>query len=95
METSKTSVVWKTGSRRAKRSEIWGLRVVVQHIRGTFGLVVFKVMLRSFGALSIFRNLDLMIRDRRKHFGWLKQLNGKRYVVTIYISIGNHIWRVQ
>ncbi len=59
MEESKTSINWKTSDRRATWSEIWDLRVVVQHIWGTFGLVAFKVILRSFGALSIFRNLGL------------------------------------
>ena len=34
--------------------------------------------LRSFGALSIFRNLGIMIRNRRKHFEWLWQLIGER-----------------
>ena len=71
MEKSKTSVIWKTSDRRAKRSEIWDSWVVIQHIRGTFGLLAFKVILRSFGALAIFRNLGLMIRDRRIHFEWL------------------------
>ena len=71
MEKSKTSITWKTSNRRANLSEIWDSRVVVQHIWGTFGLVAFKVILRSFGALSIFRNLGLMIRDMRKHFEWL------------------------
>ncbi len=70
MEKSKTSIIWKTSLRRAKRGEIWDSRVVFQHIWGTFGLVAFKVILRSFGALSIFRNLGLMI-DTRKHFEWL------------------------
>ncbi len=31
----------------------------------THTLIAFKVILRSFGALSIFRNLGLMIRDGR------------------------------
>ena len=31
------------------------------------GLLALKVILGSFGALVIFRNLGLMIRDRRKH----------------------------
>ena len=66
MEKSKTSIILKTRARRAKRSEIWESRVVIQHIRGTFGLLVFNVILRSFGALANFRNLGLMIRDRRK-----------------------------
>ncbi len=67
----KNSSILKTSDRRAKRSEIWDLWVIVQHIWGTFGLVPVKVISRSFGVLSIFRNLDLMIRDRRKHFEWL------------------------
>ena len=70
MEKSKTSVIWKTSDRRAKRSEIWDSWVVIQHIRGTFGLLAFKVILRSFGALAIFRDLSVMIRDRI-HFEWL------------------------
>ena len=71
MKKSKTSIIWKTSDCRAKRSEIWDSQVVFQDIRGTFGLVAFKVILRSFGALAIFRNLGLMIRDRRKLFEWL------------------------
>ena len=70
MEKSKTSIIWKSSDQRAKRSEIWDSRVVVQHtcIQGTFALVAFKVILRSFSALSISHNLGLMIRDGRKHF---------------------------
>ncbi len=64
MEKSKTSIIWKTSDRRAKRSEIWDSRVVVQYIWGIFGLVAFKVILRSFGALSMFRNLGQIIRNR-------------------------------
>ncbi len=71
MEKSKTSIIWKTSDRRAKRSEIWDSWVVIQNIRRTFGLLAFKVNLRSFGALVIFRNLGLLIRDRRIHFKWL------------------------
>ncbi len=70
MEKSKTSIIFKTSDHRAKRSEIWDSWVVVQHIRGTFGLLAFKVILRSLGALVIFNNLGLMIRDRRIHFEW-------------------------
>ncbi len=57
---SKTSITWKKSNCRAKRSEIWDSQVVVIHIWDTFGLVTFKVILRSFGALSIFPNLGLM-----------------------------------
>ncbi len=71
MEKSKTSIIWKTSDRRAKWSELWDSWVVVQHIRGTFGLLAFKVILGSFGALAIFRKLGLMITDRRIHFEWL------------------------
>ena len=65
------SIICKTSDRRAKRNEMWDSRVVVQHIWGTFSLVAFKVILRSFGRLSMFRNLGLMIRDMRKYFEWL------------------------
>ncbi len=71
MEKSKTSIIWTTSDRRAKRSEIWESWVVFQHMWGTFGPVAFKVILRSFGAHSIFRNLRLMIRDGRKYLEWL------------------------
>ena len=63
-------MIWKTNDRRAKRSEILNSLVVLQHIWGTFRLVAFKVILRSFGALTIFRNYGLMIRGRRNHFEW-------------------------
>ncbi len=66
-----TSIIWKTSDHRAKRSEILNSWIVVQHIQGTFGLLAFKVILGSFGALAIFCNLGLMMRDRRKHFEWL------------------------
>ncbi len=81
--------------RRAKRGEIWDSRVVVQHIMDTFGLFVFNVILRPFGALPIFRNLGLMLRDRRKNI--LVTITPKRWEIDmrlLYISIGNHIWRV-
>ncbi len=65
MEKSKTSIIWKKSDRRAKRSEIWDSWVVVQHIRGTFDTLAFKVILGSFEVLAIFRNfLGLMVRDR-------------------------------
>ncbi len=64
MEKSKTSII-KTAS------EIWDSCVVIQHIIGTIGLLAFEVILRSFGAISIFRNLGLVIRDRGIHFEWL------------------------
>ncbi len=71
------SIFWKTSDRRAKRSEIWDLWVVVTYI-GYFGLLAFKVILGSLGALTIFRNLGLVIRDRRKHFECLWELSGER-----------------
>ena len=49
--------------------------VVVQNIWATFGLVAFKVILRPFVGFSIFRNLGLMVRDKRKHFKWHLTLN--------------------
>ncbi len=71
MDKSKTSIIWKTSDHKTKRSEIWALWVVIQHIMCTFGLLAFKVILRLFGALAVFRSLGLMIRGRRKHFEWL------------------------
>ena len=71
MDKSKTSFIWKTSDRRAKENEIWDSWVLVQHIRGTFGLLAFKFILRSFGALAIFCKLGLMTTDRRIHFEWL------------------------
>ncbi len=62
MEKSKSSIIWKASDRGTKRSEIWDSWVVMQHIKGTFGLLAFKVILRSFSALAIFRNLGLMMR---------------------------------
>ncbi len=49
-------------SYRKKRSEIWSSWILLCHIWGTFDLVSFNVILRSLSALSIFRNLGLMIR---------------------------------
>ncbi len=63
MVKAKTSIICKTSDRRTKWIEILDSQVAVQHIWGTFGLVPFNVILRSFGALSSFRNLGLMIRE--------------------------------
>ncbi len=41
----------KTDGRRAKQTEIWDPGILVTKIWGTFGLVGFKVILGSFGAL--------------------------------------------
>ena len=38
------------------------------YILCAFDLVTSKVILASCSAFSIFRNLDLTIRDRKKHF---------------------------
>ncbi len=54
MEKPKTSIIWKTNDRRAKRGEIWVSRVVLQHVKGTFGRVPFNVILGAFGAFAIF-----------------------------------------
>ncbi len=48
-------------SGRAKRSEIWGLGVQVENIWDTFGLVIFKITLRSFDALELFENTNFTI----------------------------------
>ncbi len=59
MEKSITSIILKkkqkkTRYRRARQSEIWDSRVVLQHMWDIIGLVPFTVVLRSFGVLSIF-----------------------------------------
>ena len=41
----------KTAHRRAKRSAIWDSWILVTYIRGTYDLIVFKVILGSFGAI--------------------------------------------
>ncbi len=58
IEKSKTSIFPKTSHRGAKQSEIWDSWLMVQHIRGAFGLLTFKVILRSFGELSIFHKIE-------------------------------------
>ncbi len=40
----------ETAGRRAKRTKIWDLVTLATHMWCTFDLVVFKVILRSFGA---------------------------------------------
>ncbi len=47
-KAKKNSIIWKKRNHRAKRSEILESRVVVQNIYGTFGLVVFQVILGVF-----------------------------------------------
>ncbi len=78
MEKPKTSIVWKTSDRREKRSEIWDSWVLVEYILHTFDIVTPKVILGSFGAFAIFRNLAQILRDRREHFDWLLEQNGER-----------------
>ena len=81
MEKTKTSVTWKTIDRRATRSEICDSWVLVHvedicmaylshNVQCQFGVIC--------GAFTIFRYLGLMIRDRRKYFEWLYELNGER-----------------
>ncbi len=65
MEKSKTPIILKTSGRRAKRSEIWDSWIIFLHIWGTFDLLAFSHF-GSFGALAIFRNLGLMIRDHAR-----------------------------
>ena len=54
MGKPKTSIIWKTSDRRAKRSEVWTSGVSVQCTQGTFDNSVIKVVLGSFGAFPIF-----------------------------------------
>ena len=70
MEKSKASIIWKTSDRKTKRSEIWDSEVVVQVVDmcGTFGLVAFKVILTSFGALAILPKIQFPI----KHYSFNK-----------------------
>ncbi len=54
------AIIWKMKYGRAKQSEIWDQRTVLQHIRGTFGLLAFKGLLGSFGALAILCELEIL-----------------------------------
>ncbi len=69
---AKNSIIWTMSDRRAKLSGIWNLQVLIVHIWCTFDLVAFKVILGSFGALTIFRDWALIIiRNSTKYFSWL------------------------
>ncbi len=83
----KTLNIWKSSDRRAKRSEIWDSWVDIQHIRGSFGLL-------AFGALAIFRNLGLMIRDKT-FWAAMRANRWELDMQLLYMSIGNHVWRIQ
>ncbi len=48
VEKPKSSIIWKTSDRRAKRSEIWHSQVLTIPIWCTFDLVAFNVILGSF-----------------------------------------------
>ncbi len=50
MGNYKKCYIMETAGRRAKRNKIWDLGTLVTHMWCTFDLVVFKVILRSFGA---------------------------------------------
>ena len=73
MEKSKTSVVGKTSDRRATLSEIWDERVVFSYIWGTFGLLTYKVILRSFGALAIFPKNTTSPQKKKNYFFYKSQ----------------------
>ncbi len=62
----KTANILERANRRAKRSEILDPRVLIQHMWGTFDLLVFKVILSSFGALvsKWFITLKRMVVER-------------------------------
>ena len=55
MGKPKSSIIWKTSDRRAKRSEIWASGVSLQCTQGTFDTSVIKVVLGPFGAFPIFK----------------------------------------
>ncbi len=62
----------KTARRRAKRSEIWDSWILVTYIWGTYDMVVFKVILGSFGALVSKRPVSrkgLVVEQNRVKFG--------------------------
>ncbi len=52
MANYKTCDILKTTAHRAKLNGIWGSGKLVTHMWCAFDLVVFKVILVSFGALS-------------------------------------------
>ena len=70
---TKTSIVWKTSDRTAKRSESSDSWVLVIHIPvwRTVNLVTSKVIWGSFGAIAIFHDWGVMVKDRGKYFAWL------------------------
>ena len=41
--------------------------VLLEHIRGTFDLATFKVILGSIGTFAIYRNMRVMIRDKERN----------------------------
>ena len=54
MEKQKISIIWSTSDHRAKRSEIWDSRVVVQYKWGTYmTLYRSRSFFRSFGAQNL------------------------------------------
>ncbi len=50
MVNYKNCYIMETADRRAKWTKIWDSGTLVTHMWCTFDLVVFKVILRSFGA---------------------------------------------
>ena len=67
MENEKPQLSEKRTPVEQSGVKFWDSLIVVHHIWDTFSLVAFNVILMSFGALLIFRNLDLMITDGREH----------------------------
>ena len=65
MGKPKTSIIWKTSDRRAKRSGIWASGVSIQCTQGTFDASVIKVILGSFGAIRLSTSLYLEMAGRR------------------------------
>ncbi len=59
--------------------------MVIQSMWGTFGLVAFTVILRSFTALLISPNLGLIVRDKENiSIGYNSQTVRDRHAVNIY-----------
>ncbi len=86
---TKASIIWKTSDRRAKRSEIWDLRTVSEHIWSTFGLAPLKNMFPVIRCTCKFNLRKYNLQNAAYYtLRILLQPNfGQLFPLTVYIKI--------
>ncbi len=71
-------------NRRVKRSEIWDLGLLVEHMKDIFDIVMFKVILGSFKALRIFPKILLL---QNCFFYTCDSFSAKLFLLSMMFSV--------